>query len=58
MEIYIVRIYRRDRQDHGMIAGQVEVVGSGETRIFADIGGLEKILGAGDGGDEGDERRH
>jgi hypothetical protein len=46
MEIYIVRIYRRSGQDHRLIAGQVEAVGSGEIRTFADLRELEEALGA------------
>jgi hypothetical protein len=48
MEIYIVRVYRRSGQDHRQIAGQVETVGSGETRNFADLRELEEALGAED----------
>lgn len=40
MDTYIVRIYRRDKEE---IAGLVEVVGGGE-RSFSDIEGLLGIL--------------
>jgi hypothetical protein len=46
MEIYIVRIYRRNGHDQVKIAGQVEIVASGENKAFVDIFELERILGA------------
>lgn len=41
MDTFIVRIYRRDKEE---IAGLVEVVKGGEKRSFTDIEGLLCIL--------------
>lgn len=44
MDNYIVRIYRRDIEDAGRIAGFVEIVELGEKRTFTGIEELIKIL--------------
>lgn len=50
METFIVRIYRREKEE---IAGIVEAVGEGEKRSFTDIEGLLGILKIGNGGKRG-----
>lgn len=45
VETYIVRIYRRDRNDPEKIAGLVETVGSGEKRLFDSLEALWGVLG-------------
>ncbi len=44
MESYIVRIYRRDKNDPGVIVGLVEAVRTGEVENFASGDELSKIL--------------
>ncbi len=44
MDSYIVRIYRRDVEDPGKIAGLVEVVGEGEVKKFTDREGLYRVI--------------
>jgi len=42
---YIIRIYRRDRQDPRMVVGTVEQVGKKMKRGFTDFEELRGILG-------------
>ncbi len=47
MESYIIRIYRRDENDH--LAGLIEVVANGTTAAFTDRDELWSILAQGKG---------
>jgi hypothetical protein len=42
---YIIRIYRRDRQDQRMVVGTVEQVGEKLKKGFTDFEELREILG-------------
>jgi len=45
LEVYIVRIYRRDESDPRMVAGIVEEPGEPERKAFANTDELWNILG-------------
>lgn len=47
MESYVVRIYRRDKQDPQKIIGLVEMVESAGKEAFADFDELRRILSGG-----------
>ena len=44
METYIVRIYRRETDDHRMLAGTVEEPGKPEKKVFTSVKELWNIL--------------
>jgi len=44
MDIYIIRIYRRDDSEPGMIVGIVEEVGTNVKQRFSSFEELKKIL--------------
>lgn len=46
MEIYIIRIYRRDETDPTLLAGIVEEPEEPQSRAFANIAELMDILGS------------
>jgi len=46
MDSYIVRIYRRNPQDHAHVVGIVETVERGTSASFTDMRGLWDILAA------------
>lgn len=45
-ENYLVRIYRRDKEDPDRIAGMVEFIEAGEKKAFATFDDLKAILAA------------
>ncbi len=55
MEIYIVRIYRRDGADSFRISGIIEKPGCSTAKPFADIDELLSILRKGDVIDRGNK---
>ena len=44
MDIYIIRIYRRDETEPGMIVGIVEDIGTNAKQRFSSFEELKKIL--------------
>ncbi len=56
IDTYIIRIYRRDKNDPRNIAGLIEMIGTGEKRIFANRDELFGILMHGSGGREKEVR--
>lgn len=48
-ENYLVRIYRRDKEDPERIAGMVELIEAGEKKTFSTFDDLRAILGPGSG---------
>ena len=44
MDIYIIRIYRRDESEPGMIVGIVEEIGTNVKQRFSSFEELKKIL--------------
>lgn len=49
LDIYVIRIYRRDESEPGMIVGIVEDIGANMKQRFASFEELRKILFPGDG---------
>ncbi len=45
MDTYVIRIYRRDENNPGKAAGQVEFVEQGLVESFTCVDGLVEILG-------------
>ncbi len=43
---YVIRIYRREKNDPHQMVGQVEIIGRDEEKAFASIEELWGILGA------------
>ena len=56
IETYIVRIYRRDRNDPQNIAGLVEIIGAGEKMTFTSRDELWGVLMRDPGGREKEVR--
>lgn len=48
-DIYIIRIYRRDESEPGVIVGIVEDIGTNMKQRFASFEELKNILFPGDG---------
>lgn len=44
LDIYIIRIYRRDESEPGMIVGIVEDIGTNVKKRFSSFEDLRKIL--------------
>ena len=44
METFMVRIYRRDKEDSDKIDGHVEMVGAEDTETFHDMAELCRLL--------------
>ncbi len=49
LDIYIIRVYRRDESEPGIIVGIVEDIGTNMKQRFASFEELKKILFPGDG---------